>query len=68
MNRTCEMCGRTINKAEDSYGIIFLTPGDKYEELGDFHYVCGVCFAYAYEVLELEDKHDDAERQIYKSC
>ena len=68
MNRICEMCGKIINEARDNYGLVFVTPSDKYEELGDFHNVCGVCFAYAYEILELEDKHSDTERQIYKGC
>ena len=66
MNRICEMCGKTINEVRDMYAIAFVTPGDKYEELGDIHDVCGVCFAYAYELLELEDRHSDTERQIYQ--
>ena len=63
MNRKCEMCGKTIiNEAKDRYCIVFVTPRDRHVELGDFYYVCGVCFAYAYEILELEDRHDDSER------
>lgn len=66
MKVICEMCGKTISEVRDSYGLVFVTPGDKYAELGDFHHICGVCFAYAYEILELEDKHSESERQIYK--
>ena len=68
MCRKCKMCGKAINEAQDLYAIVFVTPGDTYEDNGDIHDVCGVCFAYAYEKLELEDGHNDAERQIYKGC